>query len=218
MSTFLDEVRITHLTRPLVLAAGEGAYLYLLGDLIHEILSHNDDATRPTPPLKLINCDRDRMLTAVRSGRADLGVGVLETMPDDLHTTLLASYPLVLVMPDHHPLTARSHLTVDDLAGLGLVLPPPHRPHRIAVERALRVANVDWTLAIEAEGWPLMLHFVSLGVGLAVVNGCVRPNSGLTSREITGLPSIPYYAAQLPGREDPYVGDILTAIHTHLNK
>jgi hypothetical protein len=63
-----------------------------------------------------------------------------------------------------------------------------------------------------------MLHFVTLGVGLAVVNGCVRPTSGLTSREIRGLPSIPYYAAQLPGREDPHVGDILTAIHTHLNK
>lgn len=213
MSSFLDEVRGTTPTRPVVLAAGEGAYLYLLGDLIHELLRSHGAAR----PLKLINCDQVRMLAAVRSGRADLGVGVLDVLPDDLDTTLLASYPQVLVIPDHHPMAARSRLTADDLAGTALVLPPASRPHRVAVERALRAANVDWTLAIEAEGWPLMLHFVALGVGLAIVNGCVRPPPGLVGREISGWPTIPYYAAHLPGRDDdPRVRDLLAAIRNHL--
>jgi DNA-binding transcriptional LysR family regulator len=216
VAAFLDEVRGTRPTRPLVLAAGEGAYLYLLGDLIHGLLRDRDAGDR-RPPLKLINCDRTRMLAAVRTGRADLGVGVLETLPDDLHTTLLASYPATLVMPDGHPLASRRRLNLTDLDGVALVLPPTNRPHRSTVERALRAAGVDWSLAIEAEGWPLTLHFVSLGVGLAVVNGCVRPPAGLVSREIAGLPTIPYYAAHLPGRtEDPRIDDLLTAIRTHL--
>jgi DNA-binding transcriptional LysR family regulator len=215
VSAFLDEVRGTRPTRPLVLAAGEGAYLYLLGGLIHDILIERGD--RRHPPLKLINCDRSRMLAAVRSGRADLGIAVLETLPDDLHTTLLASYPPTLAMPENHPLASRRSVALPDLDGLALVLPPPHRPHRIAVERALRSAGVTWTLAIEAEGWPLTLHFVSLGVGLAVVNGCVRPSTGLVSRQITDMPAAAYYAAHLPERtDDARIGDLLTAIHTHM--
>jgi DNA-binding transcriptional LysR family regulator len=215
VSAFLDEVRGTRPTRPLVLAAGEGAYLYLLGGLIHDILIERGD--RRHPPLKLINCDRSRMLAAVRSGRADLGIAVLETLPDDLHTTLLASFPPTLVMPEDHPLASRGSVALTDLDGADLVLPPPSRPHRIAVERALHAANVNWTLAIEAEGWPLTLHFVALGVGLAVVNGCVRPPPGLVGREVIGMPRIPYYAAHLPDRtEDPRVGDFLTAVRTRV--
>jgi DNA-binding transcriptional LysR family regulator len=206
MSTFLDEIRDVAAQRPLTLAAGEGAYLYLLGDVI-----------RTYRPLKLVNCDSARMLAAVRTGRADLGVGVLETIPDDLTTVLLASYPQTLVLPAGHPLTAHAELTVTDLNGTSLVLPPTTRPHRKTVERALRAAEVDWTLAIEAEGWPLTLHFVTLGVGLAVVNGCVTPPAGHTSREITDLPRVPYYAAHLPTRaDDPRVAELLDKIRTTL--
>lgn len=209
MSLFLAEMGGTALTRPLVLAAGEGAYLYLLGDLIREYVHGADH-----PPLKLVNCDRARTLAAVRSGRADLGISVLETVPDDLHTTLLASYPPVLVMPADHPLAARETLALLDLDGLALVLPPPHRPHRVAVERALRDAGAEnWTVAIEAEGWPLTLHFVALGVGVAVVNGCVRPPAGHVAREVAGLPGASYYAVRLPERAaDPRVSALLAAV------
>ncbi|MGB3437347.1 MAG: LysR family transcriptional regulator [Actinophytocola sp.] len=191
MSVFLDEVRATERVRPLTLAAGEGAYLYLLGDVI-----------RTFRPLQLINRDSTRMLTAVRTGRADLGVGVLEAVPDDVTAVLLASYPQTLMLPATHPLAEHPELTVRDLDGLPLVLPPANRPHRKTVERALRSAEVDWTLAIEAEGWPLTLHFVALGVGLSIVNGCVHPPAGFTSRTITDLPRIPYYAVHLPSRTD----------------
>ncbi len=204
MSTFLAEIRDAATVRPLTLAAGEGAYLYLLGDVI-----------RTFRPLKLINCDSARMLSAVRTGRADLGVGVLEALPDDLTTVLLASYPQTLVLPHDHPLTAHTELTVRDLDGVPLVLPPADRPHRKTVERALRAAEVDWTLAIEAEGWPLTLHFVTLGVGLSIVNGCVHPPTGFTTREITDLPRVPYYATHLPTRtDDPRLADLLAGVRT----
>lgn len=216
MSAFLAEMSGTRPTRPLVLAAGEGVYLYLLGDLVREVLHERRDPLRP-PPLELVNCDRTRMLAAVRSGRADIGISVLETLPDDLHTTLLASFPPTLVVPESHPLAARRTLSLPDLDGQAVVLPPPHRPHRIAVERALNAAGVTWNLAIEAEGWPLTLHFVALGVGVAVVNGCVRPPAGLVSREITGLPGAAYYTAHLPERDgDPRVRDLLAAIRRHV--
>ena len=202
MSAFLDEVRATEQVRPLALAAGEGAYLYLLGDVV-----------RTFRPLRLVNCDSTRMLAAVRTGRADLGVGVLEAIPDDVTAVLLASYPQTLVLPAAHPLADHAELAVSDLDGVSLVLPPASRPHRKTVERALRSAEVEWTLAIEAEGWPLTLHFVTLGVGLSIVNGCVRPPVGFTSRPITDLPRVPYYAVHLPARtDDARLADLLAAV------
>jgi DNA-binding transcriptional LysR family regulator len=200
MSTFLDEIQAVATERPLTLAAGEGAYLYLLGDVI-----------RTHRPLRLINCNSTRMLAAVRTGRADLGVGVLETVPEDLTTVVLASYPQTLILPDTHPLTEKPSLRLKDLDGVSLVLPPTTRPHRKAVERALHAAEVTWTLAIEAEGWPLTLHFVTLGVGLSIVNGCVHPPAGFTSRPITDLPRVPYYAAHQP-TEDARLAQLLTAV------
>lgn len=207
MSVFLDEVRATEHVRPLTLAAGEGAYLYLLSD-----------AVRTFRPLKLVNRDSTRMLAAVRAGRADLGVGVLEAVPDGVTAELLASYPQTLVLPTTHRLAEHPTLTVRDLDGLSLVLPPANRPHRRTVERALRSAEVSWTLAIEAEGWPLTLHFVTLDVGLSIVNGCVSPPPGFTTRPITDLPRVPYYAVHLPTRtDDARLADLLAAVRASVH-
>ncbi|WUH96703.1 LysR family transcriptional regulator [Spirillospora sp. NBC_00431] len=206
MTAFLADVHGTASGRVPTLAAGEGAYLYLLGDAVH-------------PGVRLINGDRARTLTAVRTGRADLGVAVLDVLPTDVETVLLASYPQVLVMPEDHPLAGRARLTVSDLAGTALVVPPPTGPHRITLERALRAADVPWSLAVEAEGWPLILHFVSLRVGLAVVNGCVTAPPGLVEREIIDLPAVPYYALHLPDRaDDPLVTGLLSAVRTAVRR
>jgi LysR family transcriptional regulator, low CO2-responsive transcriptional regulator len=205
LSNFLDEVRAVATERPLTLAAGEGAYLYLLGDVV-----------RGYRPLRLINCNSTKMLAAVRTGRADLGVGVLETVPDDVTTVLLATYPQTLVLPATHPLAAQPTLHLADLSGVPLILPPTTRPHRKTVERALRAADVSWRLAIEAEGWPLTLHFVTLGVGLSIVNGCVTPPAGFTTRPITDLPGVQYYAAHQP-TEDLRLAQLLTAVRESVN-
>ncbi|MEV0662029.1 LysR family transcriptional regulator [Actinomadura luteofluorescens] len=204
MTAFLADVHGTSPSRVPSLAAGEGAYLYLLGGAVR-------------PGIRLINGDRARTLAAVRTGRADLGIAVLDVLPADITAVPLASYPQTLLMPDDHPLAARPHLALADLAGASLVVPPPEGPHRITLERALRAAEVPWSLAVEASGWPLMLHFASLGVGLAVVNGCVPPPPGLAAREIVDLPAVPYYALHLPDRaDDPLVTDLLTAVRASL--
>ena len=202
---FLGELRGTPDHRPVVLAAGEGGYLYLLGDVIREAVA----AQR----IRLVNTDRARTVAAVRAGRAHLGVAVLDVLPDDLVAVPVRDFDQVLLLPDDHPLARRKRLKVRDLAGLALVVPPPERPHRIAIERALRGAGVAWSVAVEAEGWPLTAHFVGLGIGMAVVNGCVTPGPGVTARPIVDLPRITYYALHRPGaRDDPRVDALLARI------
>ena len=150
------------------------------------------------------------MLAAVRTGQAHLGVGVLDVLPDDLTTVELATFPQVLLVPEGHRLARRRAVTLPELAGASLVVPPQQRPHRVLLEQALRAAGADWTVAVEAEGWPLIAHFVALGVGLAIVNGCVPAPAGLVARPVTGLPPVTYHLVHQPSaRSDPRVSSLL---------
>jgi DNA-binding transcriptional LysR family regulator len=199
----LAELRGTAPDRPLVIASGHTAYLHLLGDTIRSMLTERPGSLRP------LHVNRHQMLAAVRTGRAHLGVFSLHVLPDDLVTVAIGTYPQVLLMPAGHALARRRSLRLADLAGTELIVPPPTRPHRINLERALTAAGVAWTVAVEAEGLPMTLDFAALGVGLAVVAGCVRPAPGLVTRRVTDLPTVTFHAVHRPGAlADARVADL----------
>ncbi|GAB3846037.1 LysR family transcriptional regulator [Dactylosporangium cerinum] len=207
LAQFLAEFAGLAPQRPVVLAAGQGAYLYLLGDTIRAVLA--DEPTR----LRLINCDHRQMLAAVRTGQAQLGVSVLDVLPEDLTAVELATFPQVLFVPSGHRLARRRSVRLRDLAGSRLVVPPQHRPHRVLLEQAMRATGAEWTVAVEAEGWPLIAQFVTLGVGLAVVNGCVPPPAGLVARPVQDLPPVTYHLVHQPAAlTDPRVAGLAERI------
>jgi DNA-binding transcriptional LysR family regulator len=100
-------------------------------------------------------------------------------------------------MPARHPLAARRSVKLADLEGAQLIVPPSGRPHRTLLSRMLQSAEVTWHVAVEASGWELMLQFVRLGLGLAIVNACCRMPAGVTSRPMPELPSLQYYVFHL---------------------
>jgi hypothetical protein len=62
-----------------------------------------------------------------------------------------------------------------------------------------------------------MAHFVALGAGLAVVNGCVQPGPGVFARPITDLPEVAYHAVHRPGALDnARVARVLATIQAHV--
>lgn len=211
LGRFLQELKVTPTSRPIVIAAGHAAYMHVLADVIRTTL-----AERPGS-LRLLHTHRHQMLAAVRTGRAHLGVSALDVLPDDLVITPVATYPQVLLAPAGHRLAGRHTLTLADLGGEELVVPPPSRPFRVSLERAMRAARAPWRVAVECEGWPLTIHFVALGVGVTVVSGCVTPSPGLVTVPITDLPEVTYYAAHRPTMlDDPRVADLLEAVRESL--
>ncbi|MBM2623809.1 LysR family transcriptional regulator [Actinoplanes sp. LDG1-06] len=211
LDVFLDELQGIPDTQPLVTAAGHTAYLYLLGPTIRRMLTERPGSIRP------LHTNRQQMQTAVRTGRAHLGVFSLHVLPTDLVTTALATFPQMLLIPSDHPLARRKSLRLRDLAGSELIVPPPARPHRTNLERALTDAGVAWTIAVEAEGLPMTLDFAALGVGLAVVAGCVQPATGLVTRRIVDLPHVTFHAVHRPGAlDDPRIAALLASIRADI--
>jgi LysR family transcriptional regulator, low CO2-responsive transcriptional regulator len=193
MTTFQDEWLDRETARPVVLAAGEGAFLYLLGEGMRAHLSNRKHA------LQLMTADGAAAVDAVRTGNAHLGVACLETPPRDLAVTPLTRVGQVLALPKKHPLASKRSLRLKDLAGAGLIVPPAGRPHRTMLSQMLQSAQVPWEVAVEAGGWELMLHLVRLGMGLAVVNACCRIPAGVTTRPLPELPALQYVAFSRAG-------------------
>lgn len=199
-TVFQNDLLERDIEQPVVLAAGEGAYLYLLGEGIR---AHRADRKHS---LQLLTVDGTAAVEAVQSGRAQLGVASLETVPRGLAATPLTRVGQVLAIPKQHVLASRRRIRLRDLNHSELIVPPAGRPHRVMLSQMLQSAGVDWTVAVEASGWELMLHLVRLGMGLAVVNACCRIPSGVSSRPVTELPSLQYFVFSRETKLSPAAG------------
>jgi DNA-binding transcriptional LysR family regulator len=169
------------------LAAGEGTLLYNLGPAIRKA------AQLPGVKLRVLTRDREGTLAALASAEAHLGVTALEVVPDDLEARLLRRAGMRLVMPPGHPLTRKRRVKLAELQGERLIVPPPGHRHRQVIARALESAGVGWEVALEANGWELMLHYAALGMGLAIVNDTCRIPRSAQSRPLAGIPSVSYH-------------------------
>lgn len=174
--------------RPVVVAAGAGAYRHLLGASLRSYLKTGDAAR-----LSLVTERGESAVAAVEEGRADLAVAVLPEAPTGVSRRLLRRVGHALVVPGKHALSRKKSVGLRDLRDLRLVVPPRTRPHRQTLESHLAAAEVPWTVGAEAEGWDLTLQFVGLGFGCAVVNDFCEAPRGLVMRPLAGLPPILYH-------------------------
>lgn len=198
--------------QPVVLAAGEGAYMYLLGGGIRSFLQG------PEARLSLLTADRDRALQHVREGRAQLGVAPLVSVPDDLDAQLLCVVGQALAVPRRHPLAQRKSLKLKDLAGHALIVPPEGRPQRQMLASLFQSQGVEWSVAVEAGGWELMLQFVQMGIGGAVVNACCRIPRGLKLVPIPELPRLHYHLFRMrEAMPHPEATRLAKLLHQHAN-
>lgn len=193
-AAMLAELRGVAADQPVTLAAGEGAFLYLLAPALRRY--------REASParLTLMTRDREGCLEALRSGEAQVAVTVIEREPHDLDAALIAEVPAAVALPADHELCGAKRLDLDQLAGQRLVVPPSGAATRVLLERMLGAR--PWSVAVEARGWPLTLRFVAMGLGVAVVNACVEAPAGVVLRPLEGLPPARYRALKLRGSGD----------------
>ena len=176
------ELRGQRPVRTVTLAAGEGAYLYLLGPAL----------ARYRGRVQLLTLGARATLEAVRSGVAQLGVAVVDLVPRGIAAEPIVKTPLCVALPARHPAARRRRLALADLRGERWILPPEGQLHRDLVSRAIARAGELAAEPLEADGWPLMLQFVALGLGLAIVNGICTAPRGVVVRPLDELGSVTY--------------------------
>lgn len=198
--------------RPVVtLAAGEGAYLYLLGKALSQF-----SGPGASPHLELLTRNRDESIQAVRAGQAQLGIAPLGTLPADLRAVRLTVVGQALVVPRTHALAARKSVRLRDLKDMQLIVPPAGKPHRELLGRLLQAESIPWQPSLEANGWELMLRFAQLGFGATVVNACCRIPNGLVAVPLNGYPPLEYHVFHAADRPpNPHVQRLMDALLAH---
>jgi DNA-binding transcriptional LysR family regulator len=187
--SMLSELRGESNAGPVILASGQGAFLYLLGAAIRRF-------PKSRWPLRLLTLTAPQTLLAVREARAHLGVVAIEELPTDLRCTPLRSVGQKVVVPRSHRFAKRRSLRPAELEGERLVVAPTSSPHRAMLAHTLAAAGCTWTVAVEANGWELMLQFAKYGVGIAVVNDCCPAPAGMVGIVLEQAPRITYYLVE----------------------
>lgn len=194
----LAELRGEAATGPVVLAAGQGAFLYLLGPALRRF-------PKQRWPLRLLARSGPETIDAVRGARAHLGVVATEAPPADLALTRLCAVGQQVIVPAGHRLARRRSVAARELAGEAIIVAPSGSGHRTMIAQCLRLAGAEWTVAVEASGWELMLHFARAGMGIAIVNDFCAVPRGMAGVRLEDAPAIVYYTvardALPPGAE-----------------
>ncbi|MEJ2395564.1 MAG: LysR family transcriptional regulator [Candidatus Thiodiazotropha sp.] len=184
----------------ITLAAGQGSYLYLLG---RGIRAFSNEASSK---LKLLVANRAETIHHLQTGSAHIGVTVMSDIPDDLQGTVIRKIKPVLVVPADHGFAKNKRVSITQFRDLDLVLPPEPSDMRQTIFSHCQEYDFVPKISVEASGWELMTHFVSLGLGATVVNSCCRLKKGLVGIPIKELHSTDYF---LLHRKDQFIFDDL---------
>ncbi len=184
--SFLQVLRNGRVDQDVCLSAGEGTFLYLLGDAVSTYMS------RTASKLRIKTGNQKNIVEDVLSGEAQIGIAPMDAEHESLSCIPYTRVGQVLVMPSSHPLASKRKISLKSLRGERLIVPPENKPHRILINRLLMDKQVDWEVAVEVSGWELMLNFVRQGMGLAIVNEYCNIPDSLIAVPLTEFPAIQF--------------------------
>lgn len=146
------------------IAAGESTILYVLPEPTKRFAE-----TYPKIRMKLHNVTGRDGMAMLRADQADLAIGSMLEVPDDVVYKPIVSYNPALITPLDHPLAKKKQITLEDISPYGLILPPRHLSTWAMVDLTFRKHNVTYRVALEAGGWEVIKKYVELGLGISIV-------------------------------------------------
>ncbi|WP_456446317.1 LysR family transcriptional regulator [Thiolapillus sp.] len=148
------------------IAAGESTTLYILPEYIKRFAT-----AYPGIKIKLHNVTGRDGMAMLRADDADLAVGSMLDVPDDIVYHPSMSYSPTLITPRDHPLAAQKEVSLRDICPHGLILPPRHLATWRFLELVFSQAGLKFKVSLEAGGWEIIKKYVELGMGISIVTG-----------------------------------------------
>jgi DNA-binding transcriptional LysR family regulator len=133
------------------IAAGESTILYLLPDYIKRF----SDAY-PGIQIKLHNVTGRDGMAMLHADQADLAVGSMLEIPDDILYRPSIFYSSTLITAKGHPLSNKKRITLEDISEYGLILPPRHLATWRMLEMVFNQHGLVFNVSLEAGGWEII--------------------------------------------------------------
>lgn len=170
------------------IGAFQAAALHLLPPAL-TALRHRHSAA----DLSIMDITSDRGIATVAAGELDVAIIASwdqpPTPPDHVDVHPLLTDPLVVVLPDDHPLarrSARSKLDLGQLQGDAWVTIRAGHAARAQFDRATAAAGFVPNVRFETESYDVAQAFVATGIGVALVSRLALTHlPGTVHRELT---------------------------------
>ena len=157
------------------IAAGESTILYIMPEFIKRF-----SETYPGIQVKLHNVTGRDGMAMLRADEADLAIGSMLDVPDDIIYQPSIFYSSTLITPLGHPLSQKKKVTLQDISPYGLILPPRHLATWRMLEMVFSQHGLNFKVSLEAGGWEIIKKYVALGMGISIVTGvCLTDNENL---------------------------------------
>ncbi|MGF6492488.1 DNA-binding transcriptional LysR family regulator [Luteibacter sp. 621] len=150
----------------LTVAAGASTIQYLLPDLVKAYRERY-----PEVQLQLANVTGKDGMALLRADEADIAIGSMLDVPNDIAWAPVYHYDPMLIMPPDHPLASKDAIRLEDLSPYGLILPPQRLTTFRLVDMVFQQRRVPYTVAIEVGGWDVIKQYVAMGLGISIVTG-----------------------------------------------
>lgn len=127
-------------------------------------------AQRPDVKIRLHNLTKAEQLAALRERRLSVGFNRLVPEEDDLVIEPVLREPLVVAMPEGHPLAVRPSIPLAELGGQPLILYPniPMRGLAQEITEAFRAEGLTMRVEQEVEDVLTAVALVASGFGLVI--------------------------------------------------
>ena len=147
-------------------------------------------AAHPDLVLTLSHFEPPDGLTQLAAGHVDAVVthrypGVSWRAPTGVRTTTLATDPLVLMVPDDHPLSARTRVDIVQLRDETFISGNPDDPNRVALATACASAGFIPNVAFETADYAATATLVQHGFAIALVPRLAWPANARGLSRIT---------------------------------
>jgi LysR family carnitine catabolism transcriptional activator len=108
------------------------------------------------------------VVALVRTGQADIGIGAHDGTMSDIEQVIVYEDRFIAVIPVHHPLAGRKHLTWDSLRNEAFIGGAAGSNTRAMVQKTLRIKESE--SMIECSFVPTTIGMVGHGLGVSVLS------------------------------------------------
>jgi LysR family cys regulon transcriptional activator len=135
----------------------------------------------------------DQVARMVRDEVAEIGIATESlSQYDDLVTLPCYEWQHMLVMPLDHPLAAKEHITLEDLALEPLITYHPSFTGRTKVDQAFAARHLHPRIALEAIDSDVIKTYVRLGLGVGIVAEMALKDDG-SNTDLLAIPAGPLF-------------------------
>lgn len=148
--------------------------------------------TYPYVELTILDRPQTQALEMVKTGDVDIAIALESHVPNGLNCGRWRQVETVLIVPDKHPLLKVKRVTLADIAGHPLILPPRNIESRRYIEELFEKEGIEYRVIMESGNVELSSRYVEAGIGISFAS-IARGLNPLRVRKIKFLPLTKYF-------------------------